>query len=91
MWTTSLMYLKVVDKFNQWVVSAFVTGGGARFMLLHDSNDYKNEDSIKNFFQEVYESYMKLLMNPFYEHNTRVKSPVFERKVQNAARRYLSS
>ncbi|XP_020598306.1 probable trafficking protein particle complex subunit 2 [Phalaenopsis equestris] len=55
-WTTSAMFLKAMDRFNELVVSVYVTAGHARLMLLHDS---RNEDAIKSFFQEVHELYIK--------------------------------
>ena len=87
MWTTNNMYLKVIDEFNGLYVSAFVTASGAKLMILHDT---RNDDGIKNFFQDCYETYSKYMMNPFYEYNTRIQSAVFDRKIQNFGKKYLS-
>jgi len=56
-------------------------------MLLHGG---KSEDSIKNFFSDVYELYVKLLMNPFYAYDTPITSKAFDTRVRAIARRYLS-
>ena len=42
---------------NQQQVSAFLTAGNVKLMLLHGG---KSEESIRNFFQDVYELYVKV-------------------------------
>uniref|UniRef100_G3MQ12 Trafficking protein particle complex subunit n=1 Tax=Amblyomma maculatum TaxID=34609 RepID=G3MQ12_AMBMU len=49
MWATNNMYLKVVDKFNEWYA-----------------------------------------LNPFYEHNTPIKSATFDEKAKFYGRKYLT-
>lgn len=88
MWSPSSpgTYLKVVDRHNELLVSAHVTAGGARFMLLHDA---RNEDGIRGFFSEVHELYVKLLLNPFYAPHSRIESKDFDARVRALARKYL--
>jgi trafficking protein particle complex subunit 2 len=47
------------------------------------------EDAIKNFFLDVYDAWVKTVMNPFYAPNMPVLSPVFRQRVAAAAKKYL--
>ena len=51
-WSSSATYLKVVDRHNEQLVSAYVTPGGARFLVLHDA---RNEEGIRAFCTEAHE------------------------------------
>lgn len=83
---SSGMYFPNIDRFNEWAVSAFVTPSFLRFIVLHDA---KNDDGIKNFCQEIYENYIKYLLNPFYTANEPIKSEAFDKKVIISAKRYF--
>ncbi|KAF7634634.1 hypothetical protein Mgra_00005974 [Meloidogyne graminicola] len=63
------MYLKTVDKFNEWFVSAFITASRIRFLM--------------------YEMYIKYAMNPFYVHDSPIRSVSFEQKAVIHGRRFL--
>lgn len=47
------------------------------------------EEAIKMFFTEVYDNWVKAVMNPFYKANAEVTSPVFRQRVAAAGRKYL--
>lgn len=62
------------------------TNVDVKIMLLHDT---KNEDSIRQLFNDVYDLYVKTLLSPFYFVNQPITSPVFDQKVRALARKYL--
>ncbi|KAI9348222.1 Sedlin, partial [Obelidium mucronatum] len=86
MWGTNQMYLKVVDRFNDHHVSAYVTPSGAKFMLIHEAST----GDVRSFFTDLHELYVKVMMNPFSEVNGAIDSHQFDVKVRGIARKYLS-
>ena len=52
-------------------------------MLLHET---RNDDGIRAFFNDVWECYVKTLLNPFYAVDKSIKSPIFETKVRGIAK-----
>lgn len=86
MWSTKEPHLKTVDRFNNLLVSAFVTPGGARLLLLHDG---RGDDAVRAFFIDVYEAYLRVMLNPFHTPTTKIVSKAFDQKVRVLAKRSL--
>jgi hypothetical protein len=81
---TSYMYFPKVDHFEDWWVSAYVTASNMRLMLVHEN---KSEEAVKNFFVELHEALIKIMLNPFFDLGQTSKS--FDAKVKQIAKRYL--
>ena len=87
MFWTNQIYLKQVDAHKDSLVSAFLTAGNDKFLLLHSGKT--GEDTIKQFFLELYDLYVKTMMNPFYEPNTKINFPAFDKWVKELTNKYL--
>ena len=68
------------------MVSAYITHGGLRFLVLHET---RNEDGIRSFCTDVHELYVKVLLNPLYVPYTAIESKDFDARVRALAKRYL--
>lgn len=100
-WSTNQFSLGKIDSFYGLLINAFITQGNIKFLLCYDLNSgnpsgggsnlqSKNEDnSIKQFFMEVNELYVKCLLNPFYSVNDAIISPDFDLRLKMLARKYL--
>ena len=67
-------------------VSAFITAAQVKFLLLHDG---KSDDTIKQFFKDVYEVYLRVMLNPFFNPGVRITSPAFTQRVRSIARTHF--
>lgn len=80
-------YLKAVDKFNELLISAYVTPGRTRMMVLHD---VRNDEGIRAFLHDVHELYVKALLNPFHAPHLPLRSATFDARVRALAKKYLT-
>lgn len=79
-------HLKIVDRFNEWLVSAYLSPTGDRLMLLHDT---KSEDPIRNFFNEAHELYTRVTLNPFYVRPAPLTGQSFDPRMRQIAKKHL--
>jgi hypothetical protein len=85
-WETPQTNLKLVDRFNDLLVYAHVTAGGTRFVLLHDA---RNEESVRAFFADVHELYVKAALNPFHDADAPIECAAFDDRVRALGRKYF--
>ncbi|CAI4055978.1 hypothetical protein SKDZ_02G3600 [Saccharomyces kudriavzevii ZP591] len=91
---TDNCYLGKVDHFYGLAITAYISYGGMKFVMIHgnsaNSNVVIDDNNIKSFYQEVHELYLKTLMNPFYKITDPITSPAFDSRVRTLARKHLS-
>ncbi len=90
-WGQASNHLKVVDRYGDWIVSAFISPDGARFMLLHDAAGAttKGDESIRTFLNEANELYTRVTLDPFYLADSPIASTAFLVKVRMLGKKFL--
>lgn len=58
-------------------------------LLANNPTSAQTEEAVRQFMTDVYEAWIKCIMNPFYVVNGPVTSPVFRGRVAAAAKKYL--
>jgi hypothetical protein len=58
-------------------------------LLANNPTSAQTEEAVRQFMTDVYEAWIKCIMNPFYAVNAPVSSPVFRGRVAAAAKKYL--
>ncbi|KAK0522229.1 TRAPP subunit [Tilletia horrida] len=84
--TNGAMYLKAVDRINEWTTSVFLLPTNVKFLILHE---HKHDDGIRNFFLDVWENFVKISMNPFHDVNAPIRNASFENRIRLSARKHL--
>lgn len=96
---TDNCYLGKVDHFYGLAITAYISYGGMKFVMIHGSSNISSnstmnvvidDNACRSFYQEVHELYVKTLMNPFYKQGDPITSPVFDSRVRSLARKYLN-
>lgn len=94
--STDNCYLGQVDHFYGLVITAYLTYGGKKFVMLHGNNANQrsknhtiDDNMVRSFYQEVHELYIKTLMNPFYVRDSPIENPTFDTRVHTLAKKYL--
>ena len=88
LWQTSSMYLRNVDRFNDLMISALITPGHLRLLLLHDQRT--DEALLRAFFFDAYELYVRLTLNPFYDRSSVITSRAFDERIRALGDKYLN-
>ncbi|AQZ13268.1 TRS20 (YBR254C) [Zygosaccharomyces parabailii] len=91
---TENCYLGKVDHFYGLAITAYLTYGGMKLVMIHGNSSSANvqvdDNMVKSFYQGVHELYVKTLMNPFYKVNEPISNPAFDCRVRALARKYLN-
>ena len=80
------LYLKIIDKYQQQHVYAFVMHTGIRLVLLMEQ---ARQDEVGRFFGHVADLVRRMMLNPFWEQNQKILDYGFRQRVEQLAIKYF--
>lgn len=85
-WTTPSFYLRCVDKFEDYYISAYVSYGPLKLLLMQDTEPY---DVARVFLAEANELCAKYIANPFADPALPITSKAFATRMAALFSKYF--
>ena len=77
-WGTTKYPLGVIDKYESYYISAYVTPSLLKLMMMQDDVP---RDNVQPFFHEVHELVLRYILNPFTDLREKIESKAFDEAV----------
>ena len=82
-------YLGLLYPTEEYKVYGYITNTNAKMILVTTENSNPKDPDVRQFFQHFHRLYVNVASNPFYETNTKIESPSFDKAVTALAAKGL--
>lgn len=81
------LFYRGIDKYNDYLISVFITFSQCKFLFVHESR--MDENVLKNLLCEIFEIFLIYRCNPFVDTRKPIVSRAFDERIRLIGEKYI--